>query len=153
MKEKTTNLLGKILYDRRIAETLARHKTSASNPRLLQDLIRFGPSEKQNPAHKLEEWRTIALLATELEHNPESELNLGHLLKPGEKSEKFLQLLQKASGTRAAKLIAQQRKNFKKDKEINLYWVALALLNWSTQKKETWVRWAKAYYITEGEEA
>lgn len=146
-----TTLLGKVLFSPNVAQTLARHKTTASNPRLLQDLIRFGPGEKANPAHQLEEWRTIALLACDIGHDPESNKNLGHLLRPGDPSEKFLQLLQKASGPRAAKLIAQKIRSMKKEGPINLYWTATTLLKWQARREEEWVRWAKAFYLTEGD--
>jgi hypothetical protein len=144
-------LLQKILHSKVIADTRARNKTTASNGRLRQDLIRLAPEEPGNPANKLEEWRTIAILASQIGHSDSSQLTFGHLLKPGKRTERFLDLLQKASPPRAATLIAQEAKNLKKEGPINLYWTCLSLLNWQTRKKEEWTKIAKAFYLTEGE--
>lgn len=148
MKPTNENLLGKVINSPHIAATLARHKTQASNSRLIMDLVRFGPAEKADPSKKLEEWRAIAQLKVRLQHDPNSNQNLGNLLKPSVRSEVFLEKLQKASPRRAAELIQQESKNFKEDLAINLYWVGIAILNWNAQGKATWMRWAKSYYLT-----
>jgi hypothetical protein len=144
-------LLEKLINAPYLAGTLARHRSRASDHRLVHDLIRLCPETTSNPTNKLEEWRTVILLLCTLEHKNDSHKNLGHLLRPGHRSVALLEKLQKAGSKRAAILIAQEAERLNQD-PINLRWLCLDVLHWDKRKADTWVRWAKAFYATNGVE-